>query len=40
MSLDAIDKKILALLQQDAALPVSEIAEKVNLSTTPCWRRS
>lgn len=39
MSLDAIDKKILALLQQDAALPVSEIAEKVNLSTTPCWRR-
>ncbi len=39
MSLDAIDKKILALLQQDAALPVAEIAEKVNLSTTPCWRR-
>jgi Lrp/AsnC family transcriptional regulator len=39
MSLDAIDKKILALLQQNAALPVAEIAEKVNLSTTPCWRR-
>lgn len=39
MSLDAIDKKILALLQQDAALPVAEIAEQVNLSTTPCWRR-
>ena len=33
------DKKILTLLQQDAAQPLSEIARKVGLSVTPCWRR-
>ena len=37
--LDAIDKRILALLQEDASLPVAAIAERVGLSTTPCWRR-
>ncbi|MBA3589785.1 Lrp/AsnC family transcriptional regulator [Methylibium sp.] len=37
--LDQIDKKILLLLQEDALLPVQEIAARVNLSTTPCWRR-
>lgn len=37
--MDTIDLDILSLLQQDASLPVSEIAQKVNLSTTPCWRR-
>ncbi|MEK7345451.1 MAG: Lrp/AsnC family transcriptional regulator [Pseudomonadota bacterium] len=37
--MDAIDKKILALLQTDATLPVSHIAEQVGLSATPCWRR-
>lgn len=39
MTLDAIDRKILALLQQDASLSVADIADKVNLSVTPCWRR-
>ena len=39
ISLDAHDRKILALLQRDASLAVSEIATKVGLSTTPCWRR-
>ena len=39
MKLDRLDKAILKLLQRDATLPVSEIAEKVGLSTTPCWRR-
>src|SRR5687768_15122594 len=38
-SLDAIDLKILELIQQDAALSVAEIAEKVGLSSSPCWRR-
>ena len=38
-SLDAIDMKILELIQQDAALPVAEVAEKVGLSASPCWRR-
>ena len=38
-SLDKKDLKILDLLQQDATLQVSEIAETVGLSRTPCWRR-
>lgn len=37
--MDDIDRKILELLQQDATLSTAEIAEKVGLSTTPCWRR-
>ena len=37
--MDQIDKKILACLQTDATTPVAEIAERVGLSTTPCWRR-
>jgi len=39
IQLDAQDKKILAVLQQDASLTSSEIAEKVNMSQSPCWRR-
>jgi len=37
--MDRIDRQILGLLQEDATLPLAEIAEKVNLSPTPCWRR-
>jgi Lrp/AsnC family transcriptional regulator len=37
--MDRTDKKILAILQQDATIPVADIARKVGLSTTPCWRR-
>jgi Lrp/AsnC family transcriptional regulator len=37
--MDHIDKKILTLLQEDATLSITEIAERVGLSTTPCWRR-
>lgn len=37
--LDAIDVKILELLQQDAGLQMNEIAASVGLSPTPCWRR-
>jgi Lrp/AsnC family transcriptional regulator len=39
MALDKIDRKILAILQKDATIPVAEIGRKVGLSTTPCWRR-
>ncbi len=39
ISLDRIDRKILTCLQRDATLPVAEIAARVGLSTTPCWRR-
>jgi len=37
--MDAIDKQILQLLQQDVTQSLQAIAEQVNLSTTPCWRR-
>lgn len=37
--MDAIDRKILAILQRDSSLSVAEIAERVGLSATPCWRR-
>jgi Lrp/AsnC family transcriptional regulator len=37
--MDEIDRKILSILQLDATRPISEIAEQVGLSTTPCWRR-
>ncbi len=38
-SLDPFDIKILDCLQDRADMPLSEIARKVGLSTTPCWRR-
>ena len=37
--LDKIDLKILKILQEDAKIPATEIAEKVGLSQSPCWRR-
>ncbi len=37
--MDRTDKMILSILQEDATLPVADIARKVGLSTTPCWRR-
>ena len=37
--MDAIDRKILAVLQEDAALSVAEIGNRVGLSSTPCWKR-
>jgi Lrp/AsnC family transcriptional regulator len=37
--IDAMDRKILAILQDDCTIPVAEIGKQVGLSTTPCWRR-
>jgi len=37
--MDAIDRKILAVLQSDASLSVAEIGNRVGLSSTPCWKR-
>lgn len=37
--LDAADKRILRELQRDASLPVAELAERVGLTASPCWRR-
>ena len=38
-ALDAVGARILDLIQNDAALSVAEIAERVGLSASPCWRR-
>ncbi|MEK9752485.1 MAG: Lrp/AsnC family transcriptional regulator [Rhodospirillaceae bacterium] len=37
--MNSFDRKILDLLQRDVGLSVAEIADKVGLSSTPCWRR-
>jgi Lrp/AsnC family transcriptional regulator len=39
MKLDDIDIKILDAMQADAGLSVAEVAEKVGLTASPCWRR-
>ena len=39
MKLDAIDRKLLDMLQLDCDTPIAELAAAVQLSTTPCWRR-
>lgn len=38
-TLDTIDAKILDLIQNDASLSVADIADRVGLSSSPCWRR-
>jgi len=37
--MDDIDRRILRVLQETADLPVAEVAERVGLSASPCWRR-
>ena len=37
--IDAIDRKILRVLQEDASLSVAEIGERVGPSSTQCWKR-
>jgi Lrp/AsnC family transcriptional regulator len=37
--MDEIDRKLLALLQEDASLSLAQLAERVGLSSTPCWKR-
>lgn len=39
VSIDSVDRKILSYLQQDAGMTIKDIAEKVHLSPTPCWKR-
>ncbi len=39
MKLDAIDRRLLTVLQQNGRIPVTELAEKVGLTTSPCLRR-
>ena len=37
--MDSIDRKLLSLLQDDASMPLQDIAARVGLSVNPCWRR-
>lgn len=37
--LDARDIKILSILQREGRIPKAALAERVNLSATPCWER-
>lgn len=37
--MDRIDRKLLALLQEDCTLSIAQMAERVGLSQTPCWKR-
>jgi len=37
--LDKIDRKILSVLQQDARISITDLAEQVSLSVTPCSER-
>lgn len=39
VSLDATDIAILNIIQQDTSLAVADVARRVGLSVTPCWRR-
>jgi len=39
MKLDKQDIAILKVLQQDATIPTTDLAERVGLSQSPCWRR-
>jgi Lrp/AsnC family transcriptional regulator len=36
---DEIDKNILRALMREPDLPMTELADRVSLSQTPCWRR-
>ena len=37
--MDEIDRQLLEILQQDATLSIAQMAERVHLSPTPCWKR-
>lgn len=37
--LDPVDARILDIIQHDASLSVAEVADRVGLSSSPCWRR-
>ena len=39
MKLDAIDRRLLSALQENGRLPITELAERVGLTTSPCLRR-
>jgi Lrp/AsnC family transcriptional regulator len=38
-NMDKIDLKIVKCLQEDAMMPIAEIADRAGVSPSPCWRR-
>jgi Lrp/AsnC family transcriptional regulator len=36
---DAVDRRILTVLQRDASITLAALAKQVHLSQTPCWKR-
>jgi Lrp/AsnC family transcriptional regulator, cysteine-sensing transcriptional activator len=38
-SVDAVDRQIVRILQDNASLSIAEVAKRVGLSSTPCWKR-
>jgi len=39
MHLDRVDLQLIAILQNDVSIAVEELAKRVGLTKTPCWRR-
>ena len=39
ITLDVIDQRIVRILQEDGSLSVAELAERLNMTPPPCWRR-
>ena len=39
MEIDSTDKKLLSLLQEDANISTSALADNLHISQSPCWRR-
>lgn len=39
LEIDAIDRRIISILQSDSSKSIQTIAEQVNLTVNPCWRR-
>ena len=37
--MDSIDREIVRILQNDASLSIADVAKRVGLSSTPCWKR-
>src|SRR5499433_3389210 len=37
--MDDIDRQLIDILQRDATLSIAQMAERVGLSATPCWKR-
>ena len=39
MELDRFDRHILTILQQDGRISNQDLADRVGMSASPCWRR-